>query len=43
MLIAQAMGLKATPTFVWRKPDGTEGQLVGVPQDVQAFVAAIGS
>jgi hypothetical protein len=43
MLIAQAMGLKATPTFVWRKPDGTEGQLVGVPQNVQAFVDAIGS
>jgi len=43
MLIAQAIGLKATPTFVWRKADGSEGQLVGVPQDVQAFVDAIGS
>ncbi|GLR66391.1 hypothetical protein GCM10010909_10710 [Acidocella aquatica] len=43
MLIAQAIGLKATPTFVWRKADGTEGQLVGVPQNVQAFVDAIGS
>jgi thiol:disulfide interchange protein DsbG len=43
MLIAQAMGLKATPTFVWRKADGSEGQLVGVPQDVQAFVDAVGS
>jgi thiol:disulfide interchange protein DsbG len=42
MLIAQAIGLQATPTFVWRKSDGSEGQLVGVPQDVQAFVAAIG-
>ena len=43
MLIAQAVGLKATPTFFWRKADGSEGQLVGVPQDVQAFVSAIGS
>jgi thiol:disulfide interchange protein DsbG len=43
MLIAQAIGLKATPTFFWRKADGSEGQLVGVPQDVQAFVDAIGS
>lgn len=43
MLIAQAIGLKATPTFVWRKPDGSEGQLVGVPQNIQAFVDAIGS
>jgi hypothetical protein len=43
MFIAQAIGLRATPTFLWRKADGSEGQLVGVPQDVQAFVAAIGS
>jgi thiol:disulfide interchange protein DsbG len=43
MLIAQAVGLKATPTFFWRKADGSEGQLVGVPQDVQAFVSSIGS
>jgi thiol:disulfide interchange protein DsbG len=42
MLIAQAIGLKATPTFVWRKADGTEGQLVGVPQDIHSFVADIG-
>ena len=43
MLLAQAIGLKATPTFLWRKADGSAGQLVGVPQDVEAFVAAIGS
>jgi thiol:disulfide interchange protein DsbG len=43
MLIAQAIGLQATPTFVWRKADGTEGHLEGVPQDVQAFVNSIGS
>ena len=43
MLIAQAIGLKATPTFVWRKADGSEGQLVGVPTDIQAFVESVGS
>ena len=43
MLIAQAIGLKATPTFVWRKADGSEGRLVGVPQDIQAFIEGIGS
>ena len=43
MLIAQAVGLRATPTFFWRKADGSEGQLVGVPQDVQAFVNSIGN
>lgn len=43
MLIAQAVGLKATPTFFWRKADGSEGQLVGVPQDVQGFVNSIGN
>lgn len=43
MLIAQAIGLKATPTFFWRKADGSEGQFVGVPEDVEAFINAIGS
>jgi len=43
MLIAQAVGLKATPTFFWRKADGSEGELVGVPEDVQAFVSSVGS
>ena len=42
MLIAQAIGLKATPTFFWRKADGSEGQLVGVPENVQAFVGSVG-
>ena len=43
MAIAEAIGLKGTPTFVWRKPDGTEGRLDGLPEDVSAFVALIGS
>lgn len=43
MLIAQAIGLKATPTFFWRKADGSEGQFVGVPENVETFINAIGS
>ena len=42
MAIAEAIGLKGTPTFVWRKPDGTEGRLDGLPADVPAFIASIG-
>lgn len=43
MAIAEAIGLKGTPTFIWRKPDGTEGRLDGVPVSVSAFIASIGS
>ena len=43
MAIAEAIGLKGTPTFVWRKPNGTEGRLDGLPGDVPAFIASIGS
>ncbi|MGH7122048.1 MAG: hypothetical protein ACREFP_24155, partial [Acetobacteraceae bacterium] len=43
MAIAEAIGLKGTPTFIWRKPGGTEGRLDGVPTNVAAFVASIGS
>jgi thiol:disulfide interchange protein DsbG len=42
MLIAQAIGLKATPTFVWRKQDGSEGQLVGVPENIESLINSIG-
>ncbi len=30
MAIAQAIGLKGTPTFIWREPDGTEGRIDGI-------------
>lgn len=43
MAIAEAIGLKGTPTFLWRKPDGPEGRLDGLPADVPAFIASIGS
>ncbi len=43
MAIAESIGLKGTPTFVWRKSDGTEGRLDGVPTDIAAMIASIGS
>lgn len=42
MAAAQAIGLRGTPTFVWRKADGTEGRSDGVPNDLGALIASIG-
>ncbi len=43
MAIAQAIGLKGTPTFIWRKPDGTEGRIDGIPTSMDALVSSVGS
>jgi thiol:disulfide interchange protein DsbG len=43
MAIAQAIGLQGTPTFVWRKADGTEGRIDGIPTSLEVLVASIGS
>jgi thiol:disulfide interchange protein DsbG len=43
MAIAQAIGLKGTPTFIWRKSDGTEGRIDGIPMNMDALVSSIGS
>jgi hypothetical protein len=43
MAIAQAIGLKGTPTFVWRKLDGMEGRIDGMPTGVDALLSSIGS
>jgi hypothetical protein len=42
MAIAQAIGLKGTPTFIWRKLDGTEGRLDGIPNSLDALVSSLG-
>ncbi|HEY3910212.1 MAG TPA: hypothetical protein VGM07_10015 [Stellaceae bacterium] len=42
MAIAQAIGLKGTPTFIWRKADGTEGRVDGMPMDIGTLVSSIG-
>lgn len=41
--IAQAIGLQGTPTLIWKKQDGTEGRLDGVPTSIDALIASIGS
>jgi len=43
MAIAQAIGLKGTPTFIWRKPDGTEGRIDGIPVSMDALISSVGS
>jgi thiol:disulfide interchange protein DsbG len=43
MPIAQAIGLKGTPIFIWRKPDGTEGRIDGIPMNMDALVSSAGS
>ena len=42
MAIAEAIGLKGTPTFVWKKTDGTIGRIDGVPSDIGALLASAG-
>jgi len=43
LAIAEAIHLQGTPTFIWRKPDGTEGRLDGIPTNVEELVASVGS
>ena len=43
MAAAAAIHLQGTPTFAWRKADGTDGRLDGIPQDLNALLASVGS
>ncbi len=43
MEVAQAIGVKGTPTFVWRKADGSEGRIDGLPTSVPDLLASVGS
>jgi hypothetical protein len=43
MAIASAIGVKGTPTFVWRKADGSVGRIEGVPADIGALISSVGS
>ena len=40
--IAEMIKLTGTPTFLFRKPDGSKGQLDGMPTDMNALVAQVG-
>ena len=41
MVAQESLGLRGTPTFYWRKADGTEGHQVGLPPDFAAMIASI--
>jgi len=40
MMAADRIGLVGTPTFVWRKADGSEGRADGIPADLEAMIAS---
>ena len=40
MMAADRIGLVGTPTFVWRKADGSEGRADGIPADLEAMLAS---
>ena len=42
MLAARAIGLRGTPTLVWRKADGTEGRADGLPKNLDDLIASVG-
>lgn len=42
MTAAEAIGLRGTPTVIWRKADGTEGRIDGLPEDWNAVIASMG-
>jgi len=40
MVAADRIGLVGTPTFLWRKADGSEGRADGIPANLEAMVAS---
>jgi thiol:disulfide interchange protein DsbG len=43
MAAAQAIRLEGTPTLIWRNADGSEGRSDGLPSDLNAVLASLGS
>lgn len=41
MAAAQALALRGTPTMVWRKADGTEGKVEGIPDSIDTLIASM--
>ena len=37
---AAAIALRGTPTLIWRKADGTEGRVDGMPTNIEAVLAS---
>ena len=42
MAAAESIRLRGTPTFIWRKTDGTEGRADGLPKDVEGMISSVG-
>jgi thiol:disulfide interchange protein DsbG len=42
MAASEAIGLRGTPTVIWRKADGSEGRIDGLPGDWNAVIASMG-
>ena len=43
MAAADAISLRGTPTFVWRRADGSEGRSDGLPDRLDILIASLGS
>jgi thiol:disulfide interchange protein DsbG len=41
MAVSEALAVRGTPTFYWRKADGSEGRQEGLPSDIGAMIASI--
>ncbi len=41
MAVSEALALRGTPTFYWRKADGSDGRQEGLPTDIGAMIASI--
>ena len=39
--IADAIGLRGTPTLIWRKADGSAGEIDGIPKNWDALIAEV--
>ena len=39
--IAEEIGLQGTPTLVWRKADGSAGEIDGIPKNWDALIAEV--
>ncbi len=41
MAVSEAIGVRGTPTFYWRRADGSQGRQEGLPNDIAAMIASI--
>ena len=41
MAVAQGIGLRGTPTLIWRNKDGSEGRSDGLPSNLDTIIASL--